>query len=157
MRTMRMYFLTGVFLGVGTCLNAVEVTVTWPRVTVGQGDQFPWTQLAGGDHLTVVNDGRGPYVDIGDACDRRAVTDGSRGSTYNHKVFRARGMNLDDLANPQWVTDEYGYGNAPREFDRLGAYCFGILAIGDQHVIVPLALQSRAKDVGNAQTSFSYY
>ena len=142
MRTMRMYFLTGVFLGVGTCLNAVEVTVTWPRVTVGHGDQFPWTQLAGGDHLTVVNDGRGPYVDIGDACDRHAVTDGSRGSTYNHKVFRTRGMNLDDLANPQWATDEYGYGNAPREFDRLGAYCFGILAIGDQHVIVPLALRN---------------
>jgi len=38
-------------------------------------------------------------------------------------------MNLDDLANPQWVMDEYGYEKAPPELDRLGAYCFGILAL----------------------------
>ena len=142
MRTMAAYFFAVVFLGMGTCLNAVEVTVTWPRTTVGHGDQFPWTQLAGGDHLTVVNDGRGPYIDIADASDRHAVTHGSHGPTYNHKVFRVRGMKLDDLANPQWATQEYGYENAPPEFDRLGAYCFGILAMGDRHVIVPLALRN---------------
>ena len=138
--------------------NAVEVTVTWPRATVGHGDQFPWTQLAGGDHLTVVNDGGGPYVDIGDAYDRwdvnRQSAAGHQPKVYNHKLFRVRGMNLDDLTNPQWATGEHGYENAmpahggrPLADDRRSAYCFGILAIGDQHVIVPLALYSRAEVV----------
>ncbi len=137
----------------------VEVTVTWPRVTVGQGDQFPWTQLASGDHLTVVNDGRGPYTDIGDTHDRYAVSSKwSLGPTYNHKVFRVRGMNLDDLTKPQWETAEFGYETAPVEhsYDTapvlsparkrlpLGSYCFGILAIGDQHVVASLAQYSRA-------------
>ncbi len=144
--------------------------MTWPQVTVGHGDQFPWTQLASGDHLTVVNDGRGPYTDIGDARDRYTVSfKWSLGPTYNHKVFRIRGMKLDDLAKPQWTTEEYGYNNPPfdhsydtapvlspsRKRYPLGPYCFGILAIGDQHVIVPQALYSRApgykntKDVGS--------
>ncbi|MBN2292384.1 MAG: hypothetical protein JXM70_08165 [Pirellulales bacterium] len=144
MFAVRMCFFAVVSLGMGNCLNAadVEVTVTWPRVTLGHGDQFPWTQLAGGDHLTVVNDGRGPYIDIGDTIDRHAVTRQKHGMTFNHKVFRIRGMNLDDLKNPRWITDEYGYGKAPSEFDRLGAYCFGILALGDRHVILPLALRN---------------
>jgi len=51
-------------------------------------------------------------------------------------------MNLDDLTNPPWVTDEYGYESAPPELDRLGAYCFGILALADQHVILPRALRN---------------
>jgi hypothetical protein len=147
-----------VIIGGGTCLNAVEVTVTWPRTTLGHGDQFPWTQLASGDHLTVVNDGRGPYTHFGDTCDRHAADRLSSGEyhpeVYNHKVFRTRGMNLDDLANPRWVTGEYGYQNAPPAYDgkplandRCSAYCFGILAIGDRHVIVPLALFSRPDKV----------
>lgn len=131
--------------------TGVDATLVWPEVTVGHGDQYPWTQLANGDHLTVVNDGRGPYLDIGNDADRREI--GRRhgptyhGPTYNHKVFLCRNMELSDLGNPRWTVTEFGYQNAPLEFvppqwERPGAYCFGILAIGDRHVLLPLALQA---------------
>ena len=129
--------------------DILDVAFTAPMQTRGEGDQFPWTQLANGDHVTVVNDGRGPHTAIGNNTDRSTSRIVAKfGSKYNHKPWLIKYLNLSDLNNPQWTTSEIGYNNdGPPEKvggKNVGAfYSFSVLAIGDNTIIVPIALAGK--------------
>ena len=129
----------------------VKVDVTIPPQTRGMGDQFPWTQLANGDHVTVVNDGVGPQIEIGNDTSRhKDYIWPNVGNTYNFKPWLVTDMDLSDLNHPQWSTHEIGfYYMGPFE-KRPGSaagvrafYSFGVLALGNDTVIIAITLTGK--------------
>jgi hypothetical protein len=138
--------LAAAVIRTATGADILDVKFTVPMQTRGEGDQFPWTQLAGGDHITVVNDGRGPHNSIGNHADRRTSSIvASVGLKYNHKPWLVKNLNVSDINNPQWTTCEIGYQDVgpPEKVDgiNVGAfYSFSVLAIGNNTIIVPIAL-----------------
>ena len=137
---------TAATIQIAAATDILDVSFTVPQQTRGEGDQFPWTQLANGDHITVVNDGRGPHTVIGNNINRMTSNIMANfGLKYNHKPWLIKNLNLIDLNNPQWITSEIGYNDngPPEKVDgiNLGAfYSFSVLAIGNDTVIIPVAL-----------------
>ena len=137
---------TAMLVQMASAATIVDVVLTAPKQTRGEGDQFPWTQLANGDHMTVVNDGYGPHTAIGNNMSRvNADIWANFGPTYNHKPWRVTNMDLCDLNNPQWITSEIGYNQDGPSEKLNGAnvsafYAFGCLAVADNGLIVTIAL-----------------
>ena len=142
----------------GFSFQIETVTLVDPVTTRGMGDQFPWTQLANGDHVTVVNDGVGPQTEIGNDTNRHKDHIWPNVSnTYNFKPWLVTDMDLSNLNDPQWSTEEIGFyfmgpfekmpgsGAGVRAF-----YSFGVLALGNDTVIVSITL------TGNRHTSRDY-
>lgn len=136
-------------------IDRVEFTV--PVQTRGHGDQFPWTQLANGNHVTVVNDGRGPHAEILNNTSR----DNSDiwqdfGNTYNFKPWLVTDMDLSDLNDPRWKTQEIGFyhmGPFEKRPGMIGGvrsfYSFGALALGNETLIVPITLTGKRHSSGD--------
>ena len=103
---------TAATIQIAAATDILDVSFTVPQQTRGEGDQFPWTQLANGDHITVVNDGRGPHTVIGNNINRMTSNIMANfGLKYNHKPWLIKNLNLIDLNNPQWITSEIGYND----------------------------------------------
>jgi len=77
---------TAATIQIAAATDILDVSFTVPLQTRGEGDQFPWTQLANGDHITVVNDGRGPHTAIGNNVDRRTSNIMARISTFRNST-----------------------------------------------------------------------